>query len=169
MLVVSEAAPRARRTGLAFTPGWAGVGADLRRSWAQLASGCRSSLLSVFMPRVWARITVDPSLHPAPSPSRPHQGRHQDHVAGGRRPLGARDRRLLAQDLLDAGDGLVDRLVGCDVISGDAVDRLRPQELLPIGNLLNVIRPNASCRHVVCPLLEIGGGQCFHPRSTEGN
>jgi thiosulfate/3-mercaptopyruvate sulfurtransferase len=35
-------------------------------------------------------------------------------------------RRLLAQDLLDAGDRLVDRLLRADAFCGDAVDRLRP-------------------------------------------
>ena len=38
----------------------------------------------------------------------------------------------LAQDLLDPGDRLVDRLLGADALGDDAVDRLRPDPLLPI-------------------------------------
>ena len=39
--------------------------------------------------------------------------------------------RLLAQDLLDPRDRLVDRLLGADALGGDAVDRLAPRALLP--------------------------------------
>jgi hypothetical protein len=38
--------------------------------------------------------------------------------------------KLLAQDLLDPGDRLVDRLLGADALGGDAMDRLRPDPLL---------------------------------------
>src|SRR5687768_18417843 len=37
--------------------------------------------------------------------------------------------RLLAQDLLDARDRLVDCLLGAETISDDAMDRLRPDPL----------------------------------------
>ena len=36
----------------------------------------------------------------------------------------------LAQDLLDPGDRLVDRLLGADALGGDAMDRLGPDPLL---------------------------------------
>ena len=38
--------------------------------------------------------------------------------------------QLLAQDLLDARDRLVDRLLGADALGGDAVDRLGPDALV---------------------------------------
>ena len=36
-----------------------------------------------------------------------------------------------AEDLLDPGDRLVDRLLGADALGGDAVDGLGPDALLP--------------------------------------
>src|SRR5688572_6999811 len=48
-------------------------------------------------------------------------------------PNGARDeiRRLLLQDLLDARDRLVDRLLGADAFGGDAMNGPAPDVLLP--------------------------------------
>jgi hypothetical protein len=40
-------------------------------------------------------------------------------------------RGVLAQDLLDPGDRAADRLLGADPLSGEALDRLRP-DTLPI-------------------------------------
>ena len=37
---------------------------------------------------------------------------------------------LLAEDLLDAGDRLVHRLLGADVFGNGAVDRVRPDALV---------------------------------------
>ena len=51
----------------------------------------------------------------------------------------------LRQDLLDAGDRLVDRLLGADALGDDAVDRLRPDVLLPD----QVVAPVARDRSVV--------------------
>src|SRR5262245_50985658 len=39
--------------------------------------------------------------------------------------------RLLAEELFDPGDRLVDRLLWSDPLGGDPVDRLRPGKLLP--------------------------------------
>jgi hypothetical protein len=47
---------------------------------------------------------------------------------------------LLAQDLLDPGDSLINRLLGSDAVGGDAVDRLRPDPLLPNAPISPVAR-----------------------------
>src|ERR687892_1315432 len=75
-------------------------------------------------------------------------------VAGGRRPL-VREigraglvgcRWLLAEDLLDPGDRLVDRLLEADALGHDTLDRLCPDVLLPEAIVPPVALPSTPRR-----------------------
>jgi hypothetical protein len=64
---------------------------------------------------------------------------------------------LFAQDLLDPGDRLVDRLLGADAVGGDAVDGVAPDGLL--RNL--AVAPVARNDEIVVDTP--GRGQCEGP------
>jgi hypothetical protein len=51
---------------------------------------------------------------------------------------------LLRQDLFDPRDRLVDGLLGADLLSCDAMDRLWPDHLL-LNQVMTVRRADASC------------------------
>ena len=69
--------------------------------------------------------------------------------------------RLLAQDLLDARDRLVDRLLGADALGHDAVDRLAPRR--------SPARPGrAAIRQSRSVVVSVRPGQELHGRAPSG-